>query len=81
MGRKRRLRRFKCKTVVQTIIFDTTSYTKSKAKKWLKSHGLKNGLDVKPNSIRARQIEPSFFKNFRTINFNSGIKAVIGCTK
>jgi hypothetical protein len=53
------------------------------AKEWLKFHGFKRGLDVKPNTFRARQQEPSKFlkRSFRTITLSPGVKAVIGCPK
>jgi hypothetical protein len=68
---------------VQTIIFDKTSFTKGKAKKWAKQHEYKDRVDETDNFYRMRQINPERFKkdSFKTIEFTEGIKAVVGCPK
>lgn len=71
-------------TTVQSIIFEKGTWTKKRAKEWLKKHDYKHGkVDTTENFYRYRQIDPKKFnkKSFRTIVFGKGIEAVIGKTK
>lgn len=64
---------------VQSILFDRKYYNISKAKKWLKKHGHKyDKVDVKPDHLRFRQINPKKFKGFFTQHKTKTIKFVIG---
>lgn len=68
-------------TKIQSILIDKKFFSKSKAIGWIDKHGYKVGLDVKENTFRFRQDEPSNFHKdlFRTITLTKGIKAIIGC--
>lgn len=79
--KKRRIK--KRRTTLQSLILSKSIFTKIGAKAWLKKHGFRRTLDVKANTLRARQIEPSDFapRSFRTIPITTGIKAVIGHLK
>ena len=72
----------KSSTTVQTLLFPRPRYSESRAKAWASAHGyLAYKTDVKSNTIRIRQRDPSDFKkgSFRTISLGkSGVKAVIG---
>lgn len=68
-------------TTVQTYIFSKDKFTADQARKWLKDHDKKvPAVDDTENSLRFRQIDPERFDqdSFRTIDIDSGIKAVIG---
>lgn len=75
--------RFPKSTKVQTVLFDKTLWTVSKAKKWLDDHGWKTPpADTTKDFHRFRQRPPFDFQKgtFRTIVFGAksrGIKAVI----
>lgn len=68
-------------TKVQTVIFPHKGFTIGDARKWLKKHDFKFlKVDIKENTYRFRQEDPSHFTGMKTIPFGtSGIKAVIGC--
>ena len=70
-------------TKVESLLFERPRYTSKDVRAWVKVHPefhVKYGLDVKPNTIRVRQIPPSRFRDghIRTKVFGRGIKAVIG---
>ncbi|MGO8998677.1 MAG: hypothetical protein ACLQVI_35590 [Polyangiaceae bacterium] len=69
--------------VVQTILLDRHAITRAAAVTWLKAHGYRAVLDAKPNTWRARQIDPGCFKrtSFRTIRLNPQIEMVVGKLK
>lgn len=74
-----KLEKLKEKTglIVQTLLFPKNRFTIESAKQW----AVKNGYDSKTvkitdNNIRLRQKNPDF-KDFKTVNFGSGIKAVV----
>lgn len=81
---KPKLRRL-CKVglQVQSVLIDRKLSSRKSAEKWLRLHGFKRTLDVKPNTFRARQKSPKKFVKgmFRTITIKPGIKAVVGCPK
>lgn len=67
---------------VQSILVPAT-WSKQEAQTWLKKHGYKTKLDVRPHGWfwGARQINPECFQkgSFRTIRFGAnGIEAVVG---
>jgi len=68
---------------IQTILFDKSKYDEEKAKDFLKKHDFSfKGFDEKENTLRARQLNPSYIKklgytDFRTILFSDDIKAVV----
>jgi len=71
-------------TKIQSVLMDKGRFKyPSQAKVWLKDHKFRRTLDEKPNTFRARQLDPSAFKSrsFRTITLTKGIKAVVGCPK
>lgn len=69
-------------TEIQTLIFEKPTWDIPFAKHWAEKHDFMYGIvDEKPNSIRIRQRDPSYFveDSFRTIDITDGVKAVIGC--
>jgi RNA polymerase subunit RPABC4/transcription elongation factor Spt4 len=70
-------------TKLQTFIFDKDKYSADDAKAWLRKYGKNTDLDSSGPSHRARQADPSKFKDnsFRTIPIKKGVKAVIGKPK
>lgn len=73
----------KKKYIIQTVLFDKSQWTNSKAVKWLKKHGY-NGFDVdeKEDTLRYRQYDPEYiktlgFKKYRTKKLPGGIDLVI----
>lgn len=69
-------------TEVQTLIFDKTKFDRSAAKKWAKEHDYKSGnVEDTEDSFRLRQRDPGDFVRMRTIEFEPGIKAVVGPLK
>ena len=65
---------------VQSLLFDRDVFTKTDARKWVKSHGFVDlGVDEKPNTWRFRQHEPTEHErdSFRTIYFRPGVQAVV----
>jgi hypothetical protein len=70
-------------TVLQTLLLSKESYSAKEAHSWLRKHGFKDGLDIKLDSYRARQVSPNKFKKgtFRIIPITTGVKAVVGCPK
>lgn len=79
-------RRFRGKTRVQTLLFDSKRWDPTSAQVWALDHKFKaHKIDQPAEYIRIRQAEPSAFRKdtFRTISFSDakGIKAVIGVPK
>jgi len=72
-------------TTVQTLIFDKDDFTVEEAVEWAKEHEFKADKvdDTPEDSIRLRQRAPEDFEDdsFRTIEIDTGIKAVIGTLK
>ena len=71
-------------TKIQTLLFDTSEFTKKEAKDWAKHNDFTHDfVDAKENHFRIRQHEPADFNegSFRTIELTEGVKAVIGCPK
>lgn len=70
-------------TEVGTIIFDKNKFNLSESKNWLKRNEYLTGVDKKIKTFHFRQKNPSKFRkgSLRTIKFDDGIKAVIGCPK
>lgn len=69
---------------VQTIMFDKDHYTLRQARKWLKDNDFKDlKVDETEEYYRFRQLDPSLFvkNSFRTINFTTTVKAVVGIPK
>lgn len=72
---------------VQTLIFDKSKHTEETAHDFLKKHGYKfKGFDIKKDTIRARQIGPSYIKKqgyteFRTIPLGEDIKMTVAYKK
>lgn len=68
--------------ITQSVIFERSIWTISKAREWLKSHKyIQMEVDKKPHFYRFRQLNPEEFKkeSFRTKKLdNSGIELVIG---
>lgn len=63
---------------VQSLLFDKDKFTTDKARMWAKEHGFRTDkVDITENKVRLRQKMPSQFKDFRTISFSNGIKAVV----
>ena len=73
------LKKSKSPSKVQSIIFQKDKWNVKTAKKWLKEHQYQ-GLtpDIKPSTIRFRQIEPTEFKDFKIKNITNGILLVLG---
>jgi len=74
----------KVPTKIQTLIFSRTSFNKSQARAWAKSHGFKSSkVDETATSYRIRQRDPSAFRpgSMRTIKITTGVKAVVGHLK
>ena len=68
-------------TTVQSVLLSRSRFSSQRqAMAWLKGHGWRQALDVKPNTYRARQIDPAKFArgSFRTIRLTDGVEAVIG---
>ena len=63
---------------VQSFIFSKEKFTLPQAKSWLKDHGHKTSVDETEDSYRFRQKEPGSMDKFRTIEIDTGIKAVVG---
>ena len=65
---------------VQSVIFKKSNFTKKQASEWLKNNKyMDNGVDVKPNVFRYRQIEPSNFNSFKIKQLgDSGVELVLG---
>lgn len=79
-GLRKKKRRCKQSMKIQSVLLPRDKYNQRTAKKWLREHGFAADLDIKKNTFRARQHDPSEFENFRVIPFgSSGIKAVVGC--
>ncbi len=56
---------------VQSVLFDRSKWNISNAKRWLKEHGFgSNKVDETGAYLRFRQIAPSQFKEFRTVEAN-----------
>lgn len=58
---------------IQSILFARDAWTASAAKAWLRAHGYKTALDVKPETLRARQVSPSAYHpdSLRTITLGA----------
>jgi hypothetical protein len=64
---------------VQSIIFTKPQWNQTKAKTWLRKHKFaKLDADIKPHTLRYRQIPPSKFKRFRIIEVEPTVHFVIG---
>lgn len=64
---------------VQSVVFDRLKWNIPKAVKWLKDHGFRAyKVDIKPSTLRFRQMDPSQFKKYRTKTTSDGINLVIG---
>lgn len=64
---------------VQSVIFPKSKWTISESRAWLRSHkymGL--DVDIKPNFLRFRQVDPSKYKKYRTTKLPDGIELVVG---
>lgn len=73
--------RWKDPSEVQTLLFSRDEYTPSRAQTWARRHGFRYGtrnMDITENTIRIRQLDPTEFYDFRTVEFKPGLKAVIG---
>lgn len=69
-------------TKIQTLIFDRDVFSRSEAIDWAKSHDFRSDkVDENENSYRLRQMDPSQFSRFRTIDLREGVKAVVGPLK
>ena len=64
---------------VQAILFDKKHFSPESSLKWLKDHDFRpiKKVHETENYYRYRMTEPKGHKNFRTIDFNNNIKAVI----
>jgi len=74
----------RCKTgmTVQSILFARDAWNVREARRWLRAHGHKGGTpDETDEYLRFRQKTPRAFRQFRTIDFGDGIKAVVGCPR
>ena len=68
----------------QSLIFSKDYFDRSSARHWASSHGFHAGkVHETGDSYRLRQHAPSQFSrgSFRTISFEPGLKAVVGCPK
>lgn len=66
-------------SVVQSLLFPRSSYTKQTAALWARSHGFRaDKIDVTARHIRIRQRSPSSLERMRTIHMGPEIKAVVG---
>jgi hypothetical protein len=65
-------------SIVQSLLFDRDLWTEEAARAWAHDHGfVAPFVDVKPNTIRIRQVNPAACE-YRTKRFGDhGIKAVI----
>lgn len=64
--------------VVQSVLFSKDKFSVESAKAWAEKHGfVAHKVDVTDQFIRLRQKQPSRFKDFRTVIFTEGVKAVV----
>ena len=78
-GRKKISRKSSRRKNIQSIIFSKDEFTLKEAKQYLKDHGYSHiKVDIKPNTYRFRQIDPSKFTRFFTKKVAKGISYLIG---
>jgi len=63
------------------VIMDKDKWSLPQAKKWLKKHHLKTGVDEKRNTWRFRQYDPSLKKKYRSLTTSKGITFVLGISE
>lgn len=70
------------KSVVQSVVFSKRLWNTARAKKWLKKEGY-SGLevDIKPHTLRFRQLNPNQFKSFRVKELTGGVSLVLAFKK
>ena len=57
---------------VQSVVFDKSMFDKKSASEWLKKHNYVNkGVDDKENTLRFRQVNPSYIKKMGFTNFKN----------
>ena len=72
----------KKKSHIQSILFKRPEWTQPNAEDWLMEHKFKDNVDVKPNHLRYRQMEPDENKyEYRTINAGNDIEFIIAYKK
>lgn len=66
--------------MIHSIIFESSKFTSTSARKWLKDHKYTpiKRVDKTTNYLRYRIRDPSLFKSFITKEISPGIKFVIG---
>jgi len=63
---------------IQTILFSKDKWTKKKASSWLKKHNYSNkGVDDKPDTLRYRQLDPSYVEQ---IGYNQYVTKPLGAS-
>lgn len=64
---------------IQSVLFKKRYWTEQKAEEWLRKHDFKvYKIDITDKYYRYRQMNPSQFKQFRTIKIQPSILAVVG---
>ena len=62
---------------VQSVLLPKSKFTRKEARTWLRKHKFKTKLEPGRRFWRARQLPPKKGKQFRIIQFNKNIKAVL----
>ena len=66
-------------SVVQSLLFPRSKFTRSEAERWASSHGyLYKKVDITDRYIRLRQRPPEGLARMRTIRMGPDVKAVVG---
>jgi hypothetical protein len=66
------------KGVIQSIVFDKDEWNLPDARNWLRMHNFKTDVDIKENTYRFRQKNPSKFTEFYSKHIGDGITFVFG---
>lgn len=68
---------------LQSLIFPKKYWTLSEARRWLRDHGYKSSVDVKPNVYRFRQEDDRHFvrTSFRNVHWGKHILAAMAHRK
>lgn len=61
---------------LQTLIFSKSDWSLKEARKYLKEHGFKTDVDIKPQTYRFRQREPKKNVEYKTLTRSAGNRVV-----
>jgi hypothetical protein len=68
--------------IIQSVVFPKEGFTASKARAWLKAHGLKSSdMDLKTHSRRFRQHSPGRFHSYMAKKLPNDVVLVLGTLK